>query len=284
MTVLVLLSPRPASAIDPTTADCLAANEAAIALGNQTRLRDERAKLLVCAATSCPTDVRAECARRVGELNVAIPTIVFEARDAAGKDLAAVRVTVDGELLAERLAGTALSIDPGTHTFAFETSGQPRVEKELLIREGEKDRRERVAFGIVAPVAVASREGAAAVVVAPETATSLGLGSQRIGALVAAGVGVVGIGLGVGFGLAAWSKHDAANSACPTSQCAAQHGVDLWNQSHTAGNVSTVAFIVGGVGLAGAATLWLTAKPTAGGAPATQVGLGPGTLQLRGTW
>jgi hypothetical protein len=50
--------------------------------------------------------------RRVDEINAAIPTVIFEAKDGAGGDLSAVRVTMDGEVLAERLEGTALSINP----------------------------------------------------------------------------------------------------------------------------------------------------------------------------
>ena len=114
---------------------------------NHHKLRDARAQLLICSAASCPGDVRDECIRRVGEVNVAMPTIVFEPKDAASSDLSAVKVTMDGAPLAERLEGTALSIDPGEHTFTFDTPGQPPIQKQFVIREGEKDRRERITFG-----------------------------------------------------------------------------------------------------------------------------------------
>jgi len=91
-----------------------------------------------------------------------------------------------------------------------------------------------------------------------------------------------GIGVGAGFGLAAMSRHDDAQKVCPHA-CADQHGVDLWNSAHTAGTISTVAFIAGGVALAGGAVLWLTGRNETG-APPTQVTLGPGTLGLRGSW
>jgi hypothetical protein len=282
------LLPRAAQAVDPTTADCLAANERALAMGNEHKLRTARAQLLVCAAASCPSDVRAECVRRVGEVNGAIPTIVFEARDAQGRDLSAVRVTMDGELLAERLEGIALSVDPGFHTFGLETVDLPRVEKRLLIREGEKDRRERVTFGAAAPAGadgpVTTLRGTA---LGSEPRATDGnqtqLGPRRVGAIVAAGVGVIGLGLGIGYGLDAMSTRDTAQATCPT-QCADQHGVDLWHQAHTAGTVSTIAFIVGGVGLATGAVLWFTGGSSADAGPTTQVGLGPGTMELRRTW
>src|SRR5580658_2513987 len=138
---------RMAHAADPTTADCLAASEAALKSGNDHKLRAERSQLLVCAAPSCPTDIRKECGGRIDELNAQIPTIIFQAKDATGKDLSAVKITVDGEVLAERLEGTSLSIDPGNHTFVFETASQPVVQEQLFVTEGEKDRHERIVFG-----------------------------------------------------------------------------------------------------------------------------------------
>jgi hypothetical protein len=296
---VVLTAPAPARAADPTTSDCLGANESAISLRGQHKLRAARAQLLVCAAPSCPADIRGECTRRVAEVNAAIPTIVFEVKDASGNDMSAVKVSMDGQPLAERLEGTPLSIDPGVHTFAFETTGQPKVEKQLVIRQGEKDRRERVTVGGTAAVVTTATAPAPAATPAtppatlasaepppaqPETASlSTGqpskLGPQKIGAIVAAGVGVIGVGLGAVFGLQSMSKHKDADAACP-GQCADQNGVDLWNSARSAGNASTVAFIVGGVGLAAGAALWFTAKPSR----STQVGVGPGSIELRGSW
>jgi hypothetical protein len=286
------LAERSSRAADPTTADCLAASESSLALRNQHKLRDTRAQLLTCAAPSCPADVRDECARRVAEVNAAIPTIVFAAKDAAGNDLVAVKVTMDGQPIAERLEGTALSIDPGEHTFTFETAGQANVQQRFVIREGEKDRRERIIFGapsVVTAPAPAPEPGPAPILASsptmppPSGSVSSGLGTRRILGIVAAGIGVVGLGVGIGYGLSAMSKHDTANNACPTSQCLTKGDVDLWNQAVSAGNISTAGFIVGAVGLAGGAALWFTGKPESSGG-ATQVGLGPGSLQVRGTW
>jgi hypothetical protein len=47
--------------------------------------------------------VRDDCTRRLDELDKAQPTIVFEAKDGAGRDLTAVQVTVDGKPLVESL-------------------------------------------------------------------------------------------------------------------------------------------------------------------------------------
>jgi len=270
-----------ARAADPTTADCLSATESSLTLRNQHKLRDARAQLLICSAATCPADIRGECVRRVAEVNAAMPTIVFEVKDAAGNDLTGVRVDMDGGILAEHLEGTALSIDPGEHNFAFTHAGDPPVQKVFVIREGEKDRRERVVLG-PSPVVVAAAPGVVAQApAAPAPAASPWTG-RRIGAVVLGAVGVAGIGVGAGYGLAAMSRHDDAQKACP-NVCADQHGVDLWNSARSAGTISTIAFIAGGVALAGGAVLWFTGRPEAP-PPATQVMVGPGALALRGTW
>ena len=133
-----------AHAGEPTVKECLAASEASLKLGSEYKLRAERAQLLICASASCPSDIRKECLRRVDEVNAAIPSIVFEAKDAEGNDLTAVKVTMDGEVLTERLRGIALPVDPGEHSFRFEVAGSPSIEKPLVIREAQKDRHETV--------------------------------------------------------------------------------------------------------------------------------------------
>src|ERR1051325_1521519 len=92
----------PARAADPTVSECLAASEASLKAGNEHQLRAERRSLLLCAAASCPGAVRKECLQRVEQVSNAIPSIVFEAKDENGKDLSEVKVTMDGEVLADR--------------------------------------------------------------------------------------------------------------------------------------------------------------------------------------
>ncbi len=282
-----------AKAADPTTADCLAASDASLKRGNEHKLRSERAQLLVCAAASCPADIRKECVSRVDELNAQIPTIIFAAKDASGSDLSAVKVTMDGEVLAERVEGTALSIDPGEHMFLFETAGESAVTKTLVIRQGEKDRREAVAFGTMTttpsitplatqPNAPPAPTSAASSPELPATASGHGLGTQKILALVAGGLGIVGLGVGSAFGVMAVSQKSDAQNACPGTQCPTQDGVNKWSNAGTTGDISTIGLILGGVAIAGAAVLWFT-SPSSSGAT-TQVGFGPGTLQVKGTW
>ena len=68
-----------------------------------------------------------------------MPTVVIVAKDKAGKDTSKVRVTIDGELVAEQLDGRPLTIDPGAHQVQCEHMGQTRVE-DVVITQGKKDR------------------------------------------------------------------------------------------------------------------------------------------------
>ncbi len=273
-------------AADPTTADCLSANDQAISLRNDHKLIAARTQLLVCAASSCPSDVRKECIRRIDQINASMPTIVFEPKDGQGNDLTAVRVKMDGEVLAEHLEGMAIPLDPGAHTFTFEVAGQDAVTKQIVVHEGQKDRHEVIVVGKAAahPPSEAAPVAATPTIAIPgalpEPSTS-GAATERTIGLVALGVGVVGLGVGTVFGLQAMSKHNDANKVCPGA-CSDRTGVDLWDDARSKGNVATVGFIVGGVGLAAGGILWLTAK--SGDSASVRVGAGPSSLQVRGDW
>jgi hypothetical protein len=209
-----------------------------------------------------------------------------------GNDLPATTVTMDGEVLAERLDGTAIPLDPGEHTFVFEATGQPPLSKQMLIREGEKNRRELVQLGSPAPPAPSGSTTDQSPAPAPATPPSQGIGIQKVLALVTTGVGVAGVAVGTVFGLESMSKHDDAIKACPGA-CRDQNGVTLWNQARSAGDLSTAGFVVGAVGLAGGAVLWFTAPApeesmragaVRGVFETMRIGVGPGSLQVRGVW
>ncbi len=150
LAVAVALSVTSAQA-DPTKAQCLDANGNGQDLRRDGKLSAAREAFRQCAAGSCPQLLRDDCTRRLDDVEKAQPTIIFEAKDGTGNDLSAVKVTVDGLPLAERLAGAPLPIEPGEHTFTFETAGQPTLQKTFVIRESEKDRRESIVLGAATP-------------------------------------------------------------------------------------------------------------------------------------
>jgi hypothetical protein len=156
--------------------------------------------LILCSAASCPGDIREECIRRIAEVNGQVPTIAFEAKDAAGRRLDTVRLTMDDELLTQQLDQTPLSIDPGEHTFTFESSGQPRMQRRIVVRQGETGRHVQITF----ESPLDSRPATVPLVSTPQPSDadrSRALGPQRIAALAAGGIGVVGLAVGAVFGV-----------------------------------------------------------------------------------
>ena len=274
---------RDALGAPPAANECITTYEESVPLRKNHQLKTARAKLVTCSSESCPADIRAECLNRLAEVDASMPTVVFEAKDAAGAMVFAVKVKMDGEVLAERLQGSALPIDPGEHTFTFEVAGRPSVEKQLMIFEGEKLRRERVEFeAIAAPKPIPPVVKTETAEQPPRPAAKRDLGKTTIAA-VALGVGVASTGVGVAYGFIAMSRRDEASSTCP-SACPDMKGVNQWNDARAAGNIATGAFIVGAVGIASGVVVWLLARPATDGTPGAQISLGPGGIQLAGRW
>jgi hypothetical protein len=234
--------------------------------------------------------IRRDCINHVDEVTQQIPTVIFSAKDSSGADLSDVKVTADGETFTTKLDGVALAVDPGKHTFTFTTDGQPPITKTFVLQEGQHDRRELIAFGSsaakpTAPSLLPPQPGRQPPPAPPPADEHPGR-TQKTLALVAGGVGIVGLGLGATFGILAATKKSDAEKVCPSqTECPTQDGVSQWNTVVTDGNIATIGFIVGGVGVAAAVVLWLTA-PSSGrsSSQSAQVILGPGSLQLKGTW
>jgi hypothetical protein len=89
--------------------------------------------------------------------------------------------------------------------------------------------------------------------------------------------------VGVAYSFVAMSRRDHATSICP-NDCSAPNGVNAWSDAHSAGDIATGSFIVGAAGIASGVAVWLLAKPTAEGAPAAQISLGRGGIQVAGRW
>jgi hypothetical protein len=266
---------------DPGAAECLAANESSIKLRAQRELRAARTQLLVCASTSCPADIRAECARRVDEINRALPSLVFEAKGSDGADLASVKVTMDGKALAERLDGSAILVDPGEHKFLFETANQRPVEKTLVVREGERGRHERVAFGTSPARSEASTAASSSI----GGGGSTGGGSQRTVGLVTAGVGTAALATGVVFGLLAksaksdYESHCGAAIGAPDPSFCDATGISGHDDASSKATLSTLFFVGGGVATVAGVVLFLTGS---NGGASTQVGIAPGRVYVGG--
>ncbi len=273
----------------PTARECAAASAEAASLRKDEKLATAKERLLLCADASCPADVRTDCARRLLEVGDATPTVVFEVRDAAGNDVGAVRVSMDGALLIERLGGSLLTLDPGEHTFRFEgPSASQVVEKSFVIRDGEKNRRIPITFPPASPVVTPVAVAPAAIALAPAPGApgprSSSLGGRKIGAIVTGGAGVAALGVGTTFGILALASWNNAKTECSAGCTASSLAQTTKSTASSQATLSTVAFVAGGVLLAGAAVLWFTAPAAEHvqlGASASADGAG---LLVRGTF
>jgi hypothetical protein len=92
-----------------------------------------------CIDTSCPTFFRDECTRWVDQVESVLPTVVFVVRR-DGTDVTDVEVSCDDKPLVNSLDGKVVPVDPGPHEFSFALSGFPSIQRQVLIREGERNR------------------------------------------------------------------------------------------------------------------------------------------------
>jgi hypothetical protein len=203
------------------------------------------------------------------------------------------RVLVDDVPVKAEALGIERFIDPGHHTVTSAADGWKRATKTFDIVEGASQTvvlvldRDVSAVAIVEPVPVGTQppSPASGQVLTP-TQSGSGASVQRTLGIVAVAVGGAGVILGAVTGIVALGKHSDLSKECPMGTCsvANQSSVDSY---HTMGTLSTVGFIVGGVGLAGGAALYFTAPKahavTSGGATFTPY-LGFGTLGAVGTF
>jgi hypothetical protein len=266
--ILLASALHPAQArADVTKATCIEANTLGQDLRRDGKLSAAREQLRRCADPACPGLVRDDCAKRLDEVERMQPTLVLVAKDAAGNDLTAVKVTIDGKPLAERFEGAEIAVDPGEHVFTFVGPDRTVVTKKLVLAEGEKARREQIVFdGGASAAARVARPHTPPIPPAAGGAelSSGGHPAQRILGLVSVVLGAAGIAVGAVYGLRAMSELDAQKSDCSSPTNCPRHtqAVSDHTTLSTDATVSTVAFAAGGVFLVAGSLLFFTAHET----------------------
>ena len=139
--LLALALPVPARADEDPKQACILAYTDGQRARKRAALKEAHEKLLICARDPCPQVLRPECVQWLNDVEQRLPSIVLEARDAEGRDLTQVRVTIDGALATDKLDGRAIDLDPGEHKLRFEAEGKTPAEQKILLVEGEKRRR-----------------------------------------------------------------------------------------------------------------------------------------------
>jgi hypothetical protein len=202
---LALVAPDVAA--DDVRKVCATAYEQAQYARKERKLRRAREQLILCAQPECPAATRNDCVPWLAEVEASLPTVVFGATDAAGKELTDVKVLVDDAVLVDRLDGAAVAVDPGPRRFLFQHAGAKDVEESFVIKEGEKNRILGVQFKDVG--------AAAASKAAPGPAAQAeSSGASYWPAALLTGVGALGIGGAVLFGVGAKSDADDLRSTC----------------------------------------------------------------------
>jgi hypothetical protein len=198
-----------AEAAPSATKACIAAHEEALLLRAQKKPHAAREKFVACARTECPAVLRQECADQIAQITKDAPTVVLEAKDDAGHDDAAVKVTMDGAPVAARLTGAAVDVEPGEHVFRFERADGKSIEQRVLVALGEKNRKVVADYASIAPKPV-DREAPS-----PPREREARQGLSPL-VYVAGGVAVVALGSFTFFALHGKStEKDLASSCAP---------------------------------------------------------------------
>ncbi len=170
-------------------------------------------------------------------------------------------VTVDDVTFPLAALGVKRSIDPGSHTVRASAAGFKPVEAKAVVPEGgaardvlltlEKDPN-------AVPVAAAEQPKTPSNPGNSSSASERASGGSLNKTLGYAALGLGGVGLVVGSvgGILALGKHSTLETSCKSATGCKQSDIDSYR---SVGTISTVGFIVGGVGLAAGAVLLLTA-------------------------
>jgi hypothetical protein len=229
---------------------CVSAYEKAQQLRGEAKLRAARDQLLVCSRAECPALVRQDCSQWMGEVQNALPSVVIAARDGAGHDVLAVRVSIDGVVVTETLDGKPIPVDPGPHKVKYETAGSAPIEEQVLVREGERNRPLTVSFARGDARADNRREER-------RGGTPDDKPGPPIVAYTLIGVGVIALGSALVLDLVANSDATTLRDTCKPN--CSQSAVDAVQTKYVAAGVSLgVGIVAVGVG-----TVLLLTRPRA---------------------
>jgi hypothetical protein len=161
-------------------------------------------------------------------------------------------VTIDGVPISPASVGVKRPIDPGRHEIRALGAGYYTAKKNVTLREGEAI---NVAFELeeappdAPPKQVAEEERSGNVVVT--FAEPAWRKPTMIGAYALGGAGLV---LGSVMGVLALRQHSALSTGCARNVCGPAQRAAL-DKYHLFGQLSTIGFVVAGVGAAGGTVL-----------------------------
>jgi hypothetical protein len=161
-----------------------------------------------------------------------------------------VNVTVDDLEMGQTPLAAPELVGEGRHTFRATKAGYAPVSQVVDIAGGDNI---KVSLDLAPPLTSSAAPGSTASPSAEHAAS-------YAPAIVSLGVGGAGLALGAVFGILAVGEKSSLKSACQGTVCPASAQADI-NAFTRDGAISTVSFVVGGVGVAAAAVLYLTERP-----------------------
>ncbi len=227
---------RAANDIDPKAQYQLDLGRALIETG---ALVEAEQVLTGVVETTEPNTQKAKAAAKklVGDLGTRIPTLKVEVR---GDGAAGAKITVDGSPAS---AGKDLRYDPGSHD--VEASAPNGATAKETIELAEKENK-TVTLTLVAPVKVETPK-----------AEESGGGGTMIPAAIAYTVGGVGLTVGAVLGVLAFQKTSETEELCGGKVCPQEYADEVAT-AQDYGTGSTVAFAIGGLGVAAGLILTFT--------------------------
>jgi hypothetical protein len=179
----------------------------------------------------------------------------------------------DGIVVGPGSWATPVPVDPGDHHIEATAPGRKPFSAAVTLRADAA--REAVVVPGLEPAAEPPL---------PSVSEGAGhfWGPLRYAGLVVGGAGVAGVAVGAIFGLRAISLNNESKADCDSHSVCGRTGFSTRLDAQSAGKVSTVAFVAGGVLLAAGATMFVLAKPSPTGGMALRAAplLSPGALGL----
>ena len=242
--VIAFANARVAFAADPPSGEAKLRCRAAYERGQQLKLEGHpsqaRVALRVCSE-ACPPPFATDCDRWSKEIEALLPTVRLGARGASGERLDDVRVLVDGQLLADPLPLTAVTVDPGNHSFRFERAGFTPVEVRVNLEPGEREREVAVTIG-------ESRQGPSSSNGGSNSEAGLALAdgprASRLPSYVFGGVGFAALALASGLAVKGHlDRSELADTCSPACDPAAADPIrTVWLASAIAAGAGVASF------------------------------------------
>lgn len=238
------------------------------------------------ALDSAKTEVQ-DIAPKLGGVTITV-------KAAGGGDVPNVKVTIDDAPVSAAALGVKRAANPGAHVVRASADGFKPATLNVTVPVGASvDAPLTLEKDLSAPAPPTGQPGPTDANApgpqqpAPEQAAAPSSSGRSILPWIAFGVGGVGLGLGAVTGILALGKHSDLSKACTGGTCGPDQQSNL-DSYHTLGMLSTVGFIVAGVGAAAGVTLLVLqpkATPDAApAAPAARLVVGPGSIGAVGTF